>query len=304
VAFLLTLLFRPRVAVANASGAEFLLLDMDAKVAAQGGAGVARPADLNGLRSNPAGLSGLKGAQVAFTHFSAFSEWDHDWLAGAFPWGANTLGLELLSSRLRPFTYYDDFGDAAGTLNAGSLQGALGYARAFSWGSIGATGRLFRGQLAEYSNWGYAADLGAQWRPYHWICLGAALQHLGEQTAFYAVRDPLPTLWRIGAQAHDQPNEDLGLSLNFDLLQSQDAGRGVELRLGGEALLFNRLALRCGGLRQDDLWSPSFGLGFKLGGLSLAYAFRPVDSLGSDHLLTLSLQDLASLFPDEAAPKK
>jgi hypothetical protein len=288
---------------ANASGAEFLLLDMDAKVTAQGGVAVARPGDLNGLRSNPAGLSGLKSPQVAFTHFSAFSEWDHDWLAAAFPFGANTVGLELLSSRLRPFTYYDDLGGEAGTLTAGSLQGALCFAHAFRRISLGATARIFRGQLAEYNNWGYAGDLGAQWRPVHWACLGAALQHFGEQTAFYAVRDPLPSLWRVGAQAEDQLNQDLVLSLGLDLVQSLDPSRGAELRLGGEASLFQHLALRFGGLRQDEIWSPSFGLGFRLSGLSVAYAFRPVESLGSDHVITLSLQDLGGLFPDEAAQK-
>jgi hypothetical protein len=304
VLFAFLLLSLPGSVAADASGAGFLLLDMDARTAAMGAASVASAGSLSGLRSNPAGLAGLKRPRAAFTHLSASGDWDHDWLAGAFSFGANTVGIELLSSRMQPFPYYDELGDEAGTLNAGSLQGALGLARSFPWGSLGATGRIFRGQLAEYSNWGYAGDLGAQWKPLRWARLGAALQHVGEQTAYYAVRDPLPTLWRLGAQVQEQPHQDLLLCLGLDMVQSLDPGRGVELRLGGEAVLSNRLALRVGGLRQDNLWSPSFGLGFKLGGLSLAYAFRPVESLGSDHMITLGLLDLSSPFSSESPAKK
>lgn len=264
-----------------------------------GRASVASPADLNGLRSNPASLSGLKTPKAAFTHLSAFSEWDHDWLAVALPFGDNTLGFELLSSRLRPFTYYDDFGVEAGTLNAGSLLGSAAFAHAFGRLCLGFTGRFFRSQLAEFSNWGYSGDLGLHWRPFSWACLGAAVQHMGEETAFYSMRDPLPTLYRAGAQVQGLPTPELGLSLGFEYLQSLDPGRGMELRLGGEAELFRRLALRIGTHLQDESWMPSFGLGFKVAGLNLSYAYRPVETLGADHMITLDLQDLAGLFPDE-----
>lgn len=290
--------------MADASGAEFLLLDMDAKVTAMGAAAVASSADLNALRSNPAGLTGLRTPKASFTHLSAFSEWDHDWLSVALPFGSNTLGLELLSSRMRPFTYFDDMGREVGTLNAGSLQGAVGFAHRFGTLSAGFTGRLFRGQLADYSNWGYAGDLGLQWQPWRWSCIGAAFQHLGEQTAYYAVRDPLPTLWRAGIQAAGQPTEELGLRAGGEFLQSLDEGRGSEVRLGAEAALFKRLALRIGSHLQDKSWFPSFGLGFNVAGLDLAYAYRPVETLGADHMITLSLQDLAGLFPDEALRKR
>ena len=292
----------PALAKASGSGAEFLLLDMDAKVSAMGGAAVARRADLSGLRSNPATIVGLSSPRASFTHLSAFSEWDHDWLAVALPFGANALGLELLSSRLRPFSYYDDLGNEVGTLNAGSLEAAIAYGRALHSVAIGVTARVFRGQLADYSNWGYAGDLGLQWKPFKWACLGAALQHVGTQTAYYQVVDPLPTLWRVGAQAFGQPTQLLGLNAGAEFLQSLDPGRGPEVRLGAEAELFHRLALRGGGHLQDKSWFPSFGLGFKVAGLELNYAYRPVESLGADHMLTLNLQDLSGLFPDE--PRK
>lgn len=300
----LALLAAAGQAHADATGAEFLLQDMDAHVMAQGGAAVARPHDLNGLRANPAGLAGIPGPRAAFTHLSAFGEWDHDWLAGALPWGRNSLGLEILSSRLKSFTYYDDSSQAAGNINAGSLQGALGFAHAFSTSALGLNFRLFRGQVAEYSNWGMAADLGGQWQPAQWLSLGASVQHLGAQTAYYAKSDPLPALGRVGAQTQGQLHEDLGVGFAVEFLQSVDPGRGAELHLGGQLELFKKASLRFGGQMQDRAWSPTLGLGFKLGGLELSYAFRPIETLGSDHVITLNLQDLGSLFPDEPAAKK
>lgn len=269
-----------------------------------GSASVASPADLNGLRSNPAGLAGLSSPKAAFTHLSAFSDWDHDWLAMAVPWGRHSLGIELLSSRLRPFVYYNAAGQEAGTLNAGSLVGTLGYA--YSWGTLalGLNARAFRSQLAEFSNWGYAGDVGLQWKPRPWACLGAAIQHLGEETAYLAVRDPLPTLWRLGFNAQGQPTPELGMALSVETLQSLDPGRGLEFRLGAEAEFFKRLDLRIGTHMQDAAWVPSFGAGFKVAGLDLAYSYRPVESLGADHMLTLNLQDLSGLFPDEPGSSK
>ena len=183
-------------------------------------------------------------------------------------------------------------------------MGAIGLGHAFSWGAMGGTLRLFRGQLAEYSNWGYAGDFGLQWRTTHGLSLGAALQHIGEQTAFLSARDALPALARVGAQFIDTPSENLSLSSSIDVLLSQDPSRGPELRLGGEVEVFQRLALRLGGQRQDNQWNPSFGLGFKLGSLALAYAYRPVESLGSDHVITLSLQNFSDLFVDDEILKK
>jgi hypothetical protein len=187
-------------------------------------------------------------------------------------------------------------------LNAGSLEAAVAYGRAVRSVALGVTGRVFRGQLADYSNWGYSGDVGAQWKPFKWACLGAALQHVGAQTAYFAVVDPLPTLWRAGVQTFGQPTEALGLNAGAEYLSSLDPGRGDEVRLGAEAELFRRLGLRIGGHSQDKSWFPSFGLGFKLSGLEFTYAYRPVDSLGSDHMITLNLQDLRGLFPDE--PRK
>jgi hypothetical protein len=299
ILFLFSFIASP--AHAASSGAEFLLLDMDARVTAQGGAAVARPADLDGLRSNPAALAGLPGYQASFTHLSAFDEWDHDWLAMAFPWGGNTFGLEILNSHLHPFTYYDDQGQAAGTLNAGALQGAVSLARRFSEFSVGVTGRLFRGQLAEYSNWGYAGDAGLQWRPRPWLCMGVAAQHFGEETSYYAESDPLPSLWRMGMQLESPDFNGIQINPGLDVVQYLDVSRGTELHVGGEANFEHIIALRGGGIWQDDAWSPTFGLGFQLGGLQLSYAYRPIDSLGANHTITLSLQDLSAFSSEPGA---
>ena len=288
------LIFAPQALAADASDAEFLLLQPSAHAAALGGAFGARQGSLDSLRYNPAGLDGLPSLCAAAAHDSAPGDWSHEWAAVGGRCGPVSLGIEALLSDLQTFTLYDANGQATDTASSSSQNLGLGAALALSdWASVGVAARVFRSQLYLYDSSGVAADLGLtlHQKGFPWA-LGVAVQNLGAQSAYISHADPLPLLGRAALQGAWELDEGLYIRPCVELVAYQDPLRPFEVRTGMEATLFDRLDLRGGWVKSQDWDQLSFGLGLHWDQVEVDYAYLPGSALGNSQLLELRFNRL------------
>lgn len=274
------------------SGADFLLLEPAAGAAAQAGAYCAQADGLDGLRYNPASLASIDALNISISHANAPGDWTHEWAGLGARFGAFALGGEALISSIKPFELYDLNGNVIDMAQAGSqnlmLAGALQLPG--GWLKAGLGLRLFRSQLYKFESQGMAADFGLQFQPKDWlVAFGVAAQNIGFQSAYVTEADALPACLRAGSTAHLSLEQGLGLEPSVDLLAFLDPSRSTELRIGLQADIYQRLALRAGVLRADAYLQTSFGLGVHWDGWGLDYAFIPGNELGATHMIELHI---------------
>jgi hypothetical protein len=172
---------------AGSQAAPWLKLSNNARSTAMGEAGVAVADDVNALTLNPAGLSQLKGQEVAFMHHAYILDSSVEHIAYGLNLGGNlgaAVGLDYVN-----FGAIDkySFNTATNQLektgsftpNGYHLDAALGYA--FGGLSVGLDAKLISETIFETAASGFAADLGALWKSEGGLSLGAAVQNLGSQ---------------------------------------------------------------------------------------------------------------------------
>lgn len=282
----------PSLAFSAPSGADFLLLEPTARAAAIAGAYSAQGGRPEALRYNPAGLAGIPRLSASIAHVTAPGDWTHEWAGLGTRLGALALGAEILVSSIKPFELYNVNGDIVDIAQAGSQNLLLAAAlnAPGRWLALGVGFRAFRSQLYKFSSQGLAADFGAQAHPRGWpLSFGLALQNLGTESAYVVDADDLPTCGRAGVSAKLPLEQGLDVEPSLDLLAFLDPSRPVELRIGLQADVYERLGLRAGILRTGNAMQLSFGLGVNWDGWGLDYAFLPGSELGSTHMLELHL---------------
>lgn len=279
------------VSLFGASGADFLLLDISADSMSLGGAVTAGLGSTSDLRHNPAGLANLSKSEAAFTHVSAFGDWNHDWLALAFPTKLGIFAAEGYSSQLTPTPYYDDNGNEDGYINAGSQVVGLAWAGnpTPSRLSVGTNLRFFSSNLAGFSNWGYSGDLGLRWQTKeNLFSAGIALKNFGEQTTYYAERETLPTSLNVGICFRDSIQQ-IGISAWSDGSFYKDPARDLEIRAGFRLNLWQRLDLSAGWRVQGQRYFLCYGGGVDIGFGKIIYAYIPDSLLSATHAITLQV---------------
>lgn len=271
-----------------ASSAPVLELDIPARQGALG-AGVA-DSGAQGIGSNPAGLSRATDTQAALSYLLD-GEWFHytqldvvapDRFAGVWSGRAMLAGTtdwEEIDSRGQPagmIRYYDFL-----------LQ--VGYARSLAPGiSAGLALTALQRQLAETSFLGATADAGLRCEvPNSPLALGAVIRNFGREKAGNTDGEALS-----GEAA-------LGLSLTAPAFGRQrwvwlaDMAKSLQpsapaIRLGLEYAWDNTLFVRAGYRWENALGPLACGLGARLAGWGLDYAFQPVDFFGPRHRITVS----------------
>ena len=78
------LLLAAAAARAGVTGAQFLRIDTDARLSGMASAGMASAYGINSLNYNPAGLSAITGAEVAFSHSKWLMDSNHDFVGFGF----------------------------------------------------------------------------------------------------------------------------------------------------------------------------------------------------------------------------
>jgi len=280
------------------TSASFLKIGLGARPAAMGFAFAAISDDLNAIQYNPAGLSQLKGNNVAVTYLSYFQDINYGWMAYSMPMnisGPGTFGvsfgyLTLGGIEKRGLT---DTDAADSLFGASDMQVALSYAfkDVVEGLSLGTNIKMVTEAIDTVRATGFAVDLGAFMDLKDLIpdlTASIALQNLGTGLKFTSINDPFPTNIKTGV-AIKLLDKTLLLAADSDYALS-DAK--LSFRVGMEYWLQGMIAPRIGyavapSTSLGSLAGLGAGLGIKLSELNLDYAFLPQGDLGNTHRVTL-----------------
>lgn len=244
---------------------------------------------------NPAGLSGLDGAELSFTHQDEDDGLSSDHIVlGAYLGWQQSLGL-MYSSEGASDTYRDAFGNIGSSFQDQSSVLGLGYAYDLSWLSLGAEVKYLSESLATDSGSSTAFDVGAQGNIRgDQVLYGLSLQNLGSAPNLGGPAATPPTTlraslgWRIGEVA-----QSLLLLSDYHYLISDGTGA---LALGAEyseVYQDNALAIRAGwDFSQNQLGGISglnLGAGYRYKFLGVDYTWSPMDALGYSQRIALTL---------------
>lgn len=287
----------PSAAMASGAGttaAPFLKAAMSPRAMAMGGAFGALAEDSGAVFVNPAGLSGVEGREVALD----FSSWLQDARMGNFAYaGAASGGSFGLGLTFMTVDGIERRGDdaagvvpALGNFGASDMAVTLGYARREVGGGElkgldgGVAVKFIRSEIDDKSAFAAAVDAGLIYRATGKLNLSLAVQNLGTKMKFESESDPLPLDLRAGALYRVSPVFNAVAEVN-EYLQDEK----FYPSLGCEYWVRGALALRGGykfGYDTGTLGSQaglSLGLGVKVKGMGLDYAYLPFGDLGDVH---------------------
>jgi len=313
-----------------------------ARAAGMGGAAVAAVDDVTALQWNPAGLLRPPGWSASLSHLS--------WVAGiSYSYLGVSASLPPLFRAVSGFTEDEGIPISAGAsiqrLDYGTIESTRGLSRAVDasdWGvnagiAAGLTGALSAGAVVK--GWVHslddssvgegAVDLGGTYEAMPGtLRLGAVVQNVGYAGKMAGHRPPLPialkggAAWTFRAVTEPMPIEGAPPSWNPAVrvtvagdVTAYQKGEPVDVGMGLEAELNGILLGRVGYLRAVKDTGDGAGLGFGLGlrvfGMRLDYAFVSVGDLGRGQFATLSWESgprggprKPAATPSSAAPVK
>jgi len=282
---------------AGVAGAQFLKLGAGARAGAMADSFAALADDAYAAYYNPAGLTQLKGAQLAGAHNSLFQGISYEAVDFAVPFGreesysrnAVAAGVYYLSvGDIERRT--SDSTDPIGTFGASDGAYGLTYAHAFDRKfSVGLTGKYIAQNIDAYNARSFSADAGALYqldpdgaRP---VSVAAVVRNMGRSSGGYVSgsNDPLPLGMTLAGACRVFPKR-----FSVDLEASKYRDTDVFFGLGGEYTHpFNENvsgALRFGysSLRRDidGLNGIALGGGISFYKASFDFAWQPFGVLG------------------------
>ncbi len=290
--------------LAASTGASFLKIDVGARAAGMGSAYVAAEGDVSVLHWNPAGLARLREAQLSATHAEWISDLRHDFVGAAFPTASGAVALSAGYLSQSDLERRDASGARAGAFEAYDGVAALSLSRAVSpRAGVGLSLKYVEQKIDTEKASGIALDGGVRWAPFRSLALGAAVRNLGSDMRFLREDYRLPL------------SVSAGLSLSWGVLtlsaearrevyeKKTLAGAGVEyVALGGLALRAGYHSLLAGGAglardgfgagdpSSDRLSGLGMGVGLRLFGQRMDYAFTPYGDLGAAQRLSLTFR--------------
>lgn len=278
---------------AGTSGLSFLKFGRGAKAVGMGEAFTAQSGEVTSAWWNPAGLSGIKGIQVSFTHNQWFQDITVEHFTSALSFGKNTLGLSFTMNKIpdiqkrgevstpEPIALFDAHDVAFSLSFARIIKEEIGLGLSAKW--------LYEKiDINSASGWGF--DLGGIYLPFERLKFGLAILNLGQKIKFEKEKFSLPTLYKVGVTyLVEKKNLNSDFVFGFDLVKPTDDE--VKVHLGGEVSLYQTLKIRLGYQTGYDEKDFSFGLGTKFRKYSIDYAYLPYKSdLGSVHSVSLNIE--------------
>ena len=274
------------------SGAEFLKIGTDAKAMAMGSAYTAAASGTDALYYNPAGLSGTKGYELAFSHANWLLDSRHDFVGFAFPLklrgrqlggglGVTRLsnaGMEGRGADRSAGGSFDSY-DQAVSLALGARSG--GY-------SFGLGGKYIESSIAGEKAKAFAIDLGVNRSLNNLpVSIGFAVQNLGTPMKYMTQRDPLPVSIAAGLMLEIIP----GFNITLDTRRLLHEKSNV-FSVGSDYSFMPGFALRTGYMINNvtaigGLGGFSGGVGMTLFATQLDYSITPFAGLGNAQKISL-----------------
>lgn len=280
---------------AGTRGETFMRIDPSARVSGLGGAFASIDGEAACVDANPAGLAGIKCAQIATTYGKWFADTNYGNIGFGMPLGRGAIGLSLTYldyGTLVRTTGQDNFGVPIedGSFNASDMNVSAAYARAFELYrhrvSLGAAAKVTR--LAIDGNYasGYGLDLGLDAALWWGVNFGAACRNLGNLQKMEQNEEQLPQEFDVGLSRRLFVNPDQAFLVSVDGAVPLDNSLKVK---GGMEYAFKEMLFFRAGYRgnYDTDWL-TMGAGFAYNGLKLDYAYAPYNVLGDTHRVTLT----------------
>ncbi|MFH1860817.1 MAG: PorV/PorQ family protein [bacterium] len=285
------------------SSATFLKIGAGARAAGMGDAFCGLADDAYASYWNPAGLAQIKGSRFGVTHLQWLCGINQEQIGFVRQIGTKTsLGINISHLMANDFErtnqggIYGSFG-AANTLVGLSLGRQLG-----NRFSLGMNMKCIHMSMDDAKATAYGGDMGMLWKISRVLRLGLNVQNIGSDVKFIEKGYPLPLNIKAGiSYSHE------GLNLNIDANKTR--GLETNVHAGSEYWLARTLALRLGiknevmsdthGKSKGMATGVTAGIGLRLGGIQLDYAYVPYGSLDMTHRVSLSIKRI----PTAALPE-
>lgn len=278
-----------------ASTASFLKIPVGARQVGMGQAFTAIANDSNAAWWNPAGLGTLTSREISATDAQLFADTRYDTLSYAHPMPSATVGLSIGYLRHGEIEGRTADRKKAGKFGASDMVAGVSFGRPAGDLHVGGTMKFVRSSIADESATGFAADVGVLMpTKVPGLTFGASLQNVGPGMKFISERDPLPLTVSMGA-GYQTP---MGLTLSADVKRNV-TDEQTNVAVGMEMPLLAAVTARAGYQRATfggaSLGGPSTGLagfagglGLKIFGYSVDYAFTPMGELGAAQRISLT----------------
>lgn len=303
------------------SGAQFLKLDVDARVVGLGGANAAVARGAMALYYNPAGIADLDDNSIAFSYTDWIADIKYNYLAYARPLpGFGKIGVHVAvltmddmerTTLQQPDGTGEMFGAnswVVGISNAHQLTNRFAF---------GVTAKYIREKISELSSGSVAFDFGTvYYTAFRTLRIAMSTRNFGQDTKFGGTEleepfdhdndptttpvqvrmntesHPLPLSFRLGVAYDFEFDEDNKLLAALDGYNTRD--RGQQASLGLEYSWRDQLAVRAGYKMRTDEEGIALGGGYDFeipgfGNLGINYAWADLGKLENAHRFSLML---------------
>jgi hypothetical protein len=303
------------------SGAQFLKMDVDARVVGLGGANVAVTTGAMALYYNPAGIANMDKRNLAFSYTDWISDIKYNYLAYEAPvHGFGNVGVHVavltmgdmdVTTLDQPEGTGEKFGAnswVVGITNAHQLTDRF---------SFGVTAKYIREKISQLSANALAFDFGTiYYTGFRSLRIAMSTRNFGTDTKFDGSElettfdednnpstapilikketqsQPLPLSFRLGVAYDFEFNEQSKLLTTIDGYNTRD--RGQQGSVGVEYSWHNRLAVRAGYKLRADEENVALGAGYDyeisgFGTVGINYAWANLGRLQSAHRFSLVL---------------
>lgn len=295
---------------------QFLKIGIGARQTGMGEATIASVQDANSIFWNPAGITGIVGAEASFNYIKWIG--DINVLSGAVGYNWDGIGVIVLNYISLDYGNIDEavvtspsgnIDTRTGNIFSGSdLSFGVGMARQFTDKlSIGMNFKYLREDLYVYSSDLFAFDVGTFYRTgWYGVNLAMSAQNFSTQARWLNTKEEqqqtyeLPLAFRIGLSVELLGGKDLLLGgdfdehrfvINADAIHTNDYSERLDLGL--EYTFYNMLSLRGGYRINYEEGNLSFGAGiqhdFGYVRFSFDYSYVSYDFLQSPHQFSIIL---------------
>jgi hypothetical protein len=287
------------------SGAQFLKIDVDARVVGMGGANVAFTTGAMALYYNPAGIANMEKHSLALSYTDWVSDIKYSYLAYETPvhtFGNIGVHIAVLSMGDMDVTTLEQPDGTGETFGAnGWVVGITDAYQLTNRFSFGITAKYIREQISDLTANSIAFDIGTlYYTGFKNLRIAMSTRNFGTDTKFggkelettfdqdsnsttapilvkkATTADPLPLSFRLGVAYDFEFSESSKLMAALDGYNTRD--RGQQASLGLEYSWRNRLAIRAGYKMRTDEEGLALGAGYdfdipRFGTIGISYAW-------------------------------